>query len=735
MAAAVAFLTCFAGQADAAASYITKTVNASDKTKQDITYTFNDQNNHDNGNFYVKSTNTAAYVYKSSESSYINLYPCEADGMERLAFNNANGAGYANGKWWWRIYTNSPSNSGIQLRNKNSETGGMAILNLKKGDKVSITGAAINNSYYTFPGADSIDGSAQTTNKGTGEANYNVTYGTDGVTIDVTKDGYVASFVKAYNSGYIQKIVITETIPSITTPKGKITKVDGTKRTVTLSSDTEGATIYYTTDGSTPTASSNKYDNGIEITATTTIKAIAVSTSNVTSEVYSNEFAAGEEVALAQPSISLTSYTRNDNSIVFPTFTITAPDNSNVLLEPATQSLTYTFTPVGGTESEAQTITSGYAYTPTENGTLNIYASTEGYTQSSISIPVSAKYALTFKYEYDKLTKADNLTSSNWESVSADEWWSGAEVYRSNSKNTTTVGRLRFGSNSVTNVVIGWGIGRNNSGCSLQLRNQKKGEINILDINTDTSGSSESNSITTMQFLATAGTGKDGDITSEFWVTKKNTVRALTVYAPVTATDTATVTDAKFATYSPSSNISLSADNTVKFYTAKVSGSSVVLTPVDDNTAVLKAGTGYVIAAEQGSYEFALSNEAAAAIEGNDLLVAGTGGVKADDNSKYYVLTKRSTDSNVGFGKVKSGVTIPAGKCYIDLASTSAAVSNLTADFLEVTNVLTGIDAVDAETQSTAAEADVYYTLQGMKVAKPTQGGIYIVNGKKVVVK
>lgn len=46
--------------------------------------------------------------------------------------------------------------------------------------------------------------------------------------------------------------------------------------TITLSSETEGATIYYTTDGTDPTAESTTYTAPISIDATTTIKAVAV---------------------------------------------------------------------------------------------------------------------------------------------------------------------------------------------------------------------------------------------------------------------------------------------------------------------------------------------------------------------------------------------------------------------------------------------------------------------------
>ena len=60
---------------------------------------------------------------------------------------------------------------------------------------------------------------------------------------------------------------------------------------VKLSCATEGATIYYTTDDSTPTSSSTAYTSaGIDLSATTTIKAIAVKEGFYDSEVFSGTY-------------------------------------------------------------------------------------------------------------------------------------------------------------------------------------------------------------------------------------------------------------------------------------------------------------------------------------------------------------------------------------------------------------------------------------------------------------
>ena len=88
---------------------------------------------------------------------------------------------------------------------------------------------------------------------------------------------------------------------------------------VTLSCSTEGADIYYTINGSTPTSSDTKYTGEISVSATITIKAIAVKSgmadSDVATETYTIAKASHDNIALdssvkygGSNSVDLTSY-------------------------------------------------------------------------------------------------------------------------------------------------------------------------------------------------------------------------------------------------------------------------------------------------------------------------------------------------------------------------------------------------------------------------------------------
>jgi len=77
--------------------------------------------------------------------------------------------------------------------------------------------------------------------------------------------------------------------PTFSLPSGSY----GTPFSVTLSSATVGATLRYTTDGSTPTADSPSYGGPIGLTAAATVKAIAIKSGMTTSDVASASYSLG----------------------------------------------------------------------------------------------------------------------------------------------------------------------------------------------------------------------------------------------------------------------------------------------------------------------------------------------------------------------------------------------------------------------------------------------------------
>ncbi|MEG1336145.1 MAG: chitobiase/beta-hexosaminidase C-terminal domain-containing protein [Clostridiales bacterium] len=91
----------------------------------------------------------------------------------------------------------------------------------------------------------------------------------------LTKTGNINSMYKSkIFLGFIYIIDNPVVVSTVATPTISHTDISGAK-TIAITCATPGATIYYTTDGSNPTTGSKKYSGTFNITASTTIKAIA----------------------------------------------------------------------------------------------------------------------------------------------------------------------------------------------------------------------------------------------------------------------------------------------------------------------------------------------------------------------------------------------------------------------------------------------------------------------------
>lgn len=176
------------------------------------------------------------------------------------------------------------------------------------------------------------------------------------------------------------------------------------------------------------------------------------------------------------------------------------------------------------------------------------------------------------------------------------------------------------------------------------------------------------------------------------------------------------ITDGGWATLYTEQALDFSAVDGLTAYTATCDGSKVTLTQVND----VPANTGVVLKGAKGTYAIpvaASSTTAKGDLNGN---AAAETTYNAIEGYNLYVLTKNGEKAQ--FTRVTSG-TIAAGKAYLTVSETAAPSLDVT--FGETTDIRT---VAARQTQ------EGIFNLSGQRVAK-AQKGLYIVNGKKVVVK
>lgn len=179
------------------------------------------------------------------------------------------------------------------------------------------------------------------------------------------------------------------------------------------------------------------------------------------------------------------------------------------------------------------------------------------------------------------------------------------------------------------------------------------------------------------------------------------------------------VSDAGLSTFASNSKLDFSGVTNLEAYIATTDGSTITLTKKNK----IAAGTGMLLRSKTGAATFDVPVTTAATddVTGN-LFVRGTGAAVASGSNPYnYVLGKHN--DVVGFYKA-GGMTVATDKAYLQ---TSIAAARLELNFED--SEITGI----SEITSQKADSQIF-DLQGRKVAAPSKG-LYIVNGKKVIIK
>ena len=152
------------------------------------------------------------------------------------------------------------------------------------------------------------------------------------------------------------------------------------------------------------------------------------------------------------------------------------------------------------------------------------------------------------------------------------------------------------------------------------------------------------------------------------------------------------------------------------FVVSSVTKESVTLTAVES----APASTGVVLKGTT-STTYTIPVSASPASVGTNKLTASVSGATVEANSVYVV--------SGGKFCLYTGTSIPAGKAYLAKSEVPADASELNLDFNGET---TGISTVD-NSKKNFLNGD-FYNLSGQRVAQPTKG-LYIVNGRKVIVK
>ena len=194
------------------------------------------------------------------------------------------------------------------------------------------------------------------------------------------------------------------------------------------------------------------------------------------------------------------------------------------------------------------------------------------------------------------------------------------------------------------------------------------------------------------------------------------------VYGTTSAT-TETITPAKeYTTYIPTHNLNFTGLDIKAYVATAATASSVTLAEV----TTVPAGTPLVLKkGSAASYDVPVV--ASASAPASNLLKAGDGTTSIGGDTKYdYIL------SDGLFYHASPAGPVAVGKAYLHLDADPAADGR---EFLEIVidGYATGINMVNGEGLKVNG-SETYYDLQGRRVLYPTKG-LYIVNGKKVIVK
>ena len=189
----------------------------------------------------------------------------------------------------------------------------------------------------------------------------------------------------------------------------------------------------------------------------------------------------------------------------------------------------------------------------------------------------------------------------------------------------------------------------------------------------------------------------------------------------------AVIGSTEWATYSNTLAVDLtSVEGLTAYMVTGVEGNAVVLQEVKD---LIPANTGLLLNGAKGTFNIPTAKTESALNTSANLLKAGAGNkiAKADGFDRYVLSTDNGNENGKAAFRIidENNATIPVGKAYLEVPVGGGART------LYINAETTGINNVEHAGQFTFGTV---YNMAGQRVAQPTKG-LYIMNGKKVVVK
>lgn len=497
--------------------------------------------------------------------------------------------------------------------------------------------------------------------------------------------------------------------------------VEQSTGSVTIGNVENAEKVTYTTDGTTPTASSATYSKPFVVADGTVVKAIAIG--NGTS--YSNSDVATETVYLT------------DFKVAAP---VVSQFNGTAVLNCATPNATIEYSTDGGTSWN----TYSRAFTLTTTTDIKVRASRENCTTSDVTeetitaVPANTKTKTivmgfgAFEGSGKVLTGLSSDVAKGFTLTmitDQDKSWS--------SRNSITISEIEG-----TRTTF---CGSNGVQCKLDMPDgiiaTQLRLYSYVNASTSTTNCAwkEVNGENLNSTLNTVPMGAFSDVENyqanpdvrifpldnvegSLTFTNGGIQTCFVIVLDVIETEAiSTLSGRNYASYVTTNKLDFASAEGITAYIAtglNGGGTAVELTPVD----VVPASTPIIVKTEtQGATVNVPVTTADASVSGNKLVAGdGTTAWNGTDGYTYFYLASDQ------FHKATSG-TLQSGKAYLKIANGDVPAAR---SFGFVFGDATSIKAID----NAQLTIDNYYNLSGQRVAQPKKG-LYIQNGKKVIIK